>query len=100
MENKILEILVGDWFEVRNVCNEVWFCEFFLKVNKVGLEYCMLDVFFYFEVWWKGWYVFLLEFRWLLSWILNFEDWFKIFLYKFESLFFLKGLSGYLVFKW
>lgn len=33
-------------FAVRNVCNEAQSCEPFSKANKVGLEYCMLDVLF------------------------------------------------------
>lgn len=45
LENKTPEI-VGDWFAVRNVCNEARSCEPFSKANKVGLEYCMLDVLF------------------------------------------------------
>lgn len=45
LENKTPEI-VGDWFAVRNVCNEAQSCEPFSKANKVGLEYCMLDVLF------------------------------------------------------
>lgn len=45
LENKTPEI-VGDWFAVRNVCNEAQSCEPSSKVNKVGLEYCMLDVLF------------------------------------------------------
>lgn len=45
LENKTPEI-VGDWFAVRNVCNEARSCEPSWKVNKVGLEYCMLDVLF------------------------------------------------------
>lgn len=45
LENKTPEI-VGDWFAVRIVCNEARSCEPSLKVNKVGLEDCMLDVLF------------------------------------------------------